>query len=116
MSLDIKEVIQIARAQFKELLPELAIVAADDTLPKGKLVGPKAKKLQEIRDQNVIRLEEIEKEGNNWAVTLSILNPNYSPQALLDGIRSARTMARIAKVIVIDGEDGKLLALRERAA
>ena len=25
MSLDIKEVIQIARAQFKELLPELAI-------------------------------------------------------------------------------------------
>ena len=63
MSLDIKEVIQVARAQFKELLPELAIVATDDPVPKGRLVGSKIKKLQEIRDQHVIRLEEIEKRG-----------------------------------------------------
>jgi hypothetical protein len=116
MSLDIKEVIQIARAQFKELLPELAIVATDNTVPKGKLVGPNTKKLQGIRDQQVIRLEEIEKEGDNWAVTFSVPNPNYSPQALLDGIRSARTMARIAKIVVVDGTEGKLVALRERAA
>lgn len=116
MSLDIKEVIQIARAQFKELLPELAIVTADDTTQNAKLVGPKTKKLQEIRDQHVIRLEEIEKEGNNWAVTFSVPNPSYSPQALLDGIRSARTMARIAKIVVVDGTEGKLVALRERAA
>ncbi|MGA3263653.1 MAG: hypothetical protein ABSC47_06375 [Terracidiphilus sp.] len=116
MSLDIKEVIQIARAQFKELLPELAIVATDDTVPKGRFVGPKTKKLQEIRDQQVIRLEEIEKEGENWAITLSIPNPSYSPDALLAGIRSARNLARIAKVVVIDGSEGKLVALRERAA
>lgn len=116
MSLDIKEVIQVARAQFKELLPELAIVATDDTVPKGRLVGPKIKKLQEIRDQHVIRLEEIEKEGKNWAVTLSVPNPNFNPNALLEGIRNARSLARVAKVIVIDGEEGKLIALRERAA
>lgn len=116
MSLNVKEVIQIARAQFKELLPDLSIVAADDKVPKDKLVGPTTKKLEEIRDEHVIRLEEIEKEGDNWAVTFSVPNPNYSPQALLDGISSARTMARIAKIIVVDGTEGKLVALRERAA
>ncbi len=116
MSLEVKQVIEIARTQFKALLPELAIVATDDIAPKGRLVGPKTKKLQEIRDQHVIRLEEIEKEGENWAVTFSVPNPNYNPDALLEGIRNARNLARIAKVIVIDGEEGKLVALRERAA
>lgn len=114
MSLDIKEVVQIARAQFKELLPELAIVSEDDSVPRGNFVGPKTKKLQEIRDQHVIRLEEIEREGENWAVTFSVPNPNYNPDALLAGIRSARHLARIAKVVVVDGSDGKLVALRER--
>jgi hypothetical protein len=92
MSLDIKEVIQIARAQFKELLPDLSIEVTD------------------------VRLEEIEKEGENWAVTFSVPNPNYSTGALLEGIRSARNLARIAKVVVVDGSEGKLVALRERAA
>jgi hypothetical protein len=116
MSLDIKEVIQIARAQFKSLLPELAIGATDEPLPKDVPVGPNTRQLLEIRDQNMIRLEEIEREGDNWAVTFSVPNPNYNPDALLAGIRNARNLARIAKVIVVDGSEGKLLALRERAA
>jgi hypothetical protein len=116
MSLDIKEVIQIARAQFKELLPELAIASTHDTLPKDSFAGPRTKKLLEIRDQHVIRLEEIEKEGENWAITFSVPNPNFNPNALLEGIRNARNLARVAKVIVVDGEEGKLVALRERAA
>jgi hypothetical protein len=106
MSLDIKEVIQVARAQFKELLPELAII------PPAPIKGvPSPKSCAED-----IRLEELEKEGQNWAITLSVPNPSYSPDALLAGIRSARTLARIAKVVVVDGSEGKLVALRERAA
>jgi hypothetical protein len=116
MSLDIKEVIQVARAQFKELLPELAIGSTGGTVPESGPIGPTTKKLQEIYDQYTIRLEEIEKEGENWAITFSVPNPSYSPDALLAGIRSARNLARIAKVVVIDGSEGKLVALRERAA
>jgi len=37
MSLDIKEVIQVARAQFKELLPELSIEATDVRLEEIEL-------------------------------------------------------------------------------
>jgi hypothetical protein len=48
MSLDVKQVIQVARTQFQELLPEWTSVTSD------------------------IRLEEIEREGKNWAVTLSV--------------------------------------------
>jgi len=106
MSLDIKQVIQIARVQFKELLPELAII------PPAPIKGvPSPKSCAED-----VRLEELEREGQNWAVTLSVPNPGYSADALLEGIRNARNLARIAKVIVIDGEEGKLVALRERAA
>jgi len=92
--MNIKEVIQIARAQFKELLPDLSIEATD------------------------IRLEEIEREGPNyWALTFSVPNPNYNPAvAVLSGLRSARYGARIAKVVVVDDSDGKFVALRERAA
>lgn len=93
MSLNVKEVIQIARAQFKELLPELSIHTTD------------------------VRLEEIEREGTNWAITFSVSNPNYTPTAsILAGIHSARYGGRYAKVIVVDDSDGKLVALRERAA
>jgi hypothetical protein len=114
MSLDIREVIQVARAQFKELLPELAIQATDVTSPKKKGV---AAALSGLNQNTVdIRLDEIEKEGQNWAITLSVPNPSYSPDALLAGIRSARNLARIAKVVVVDGSEGKLVALRERAA
>lgn len=92
MSLNIKQAIQMARAQFLELLPELSIEPTD------------------------VRLEEIEKENENWAITFSVPNPDFDPDAFLDGIRSARLDARIAKVIVVGGSEGQFLALRERVA
>jgi hypothetical protein len=110
MSLEVKQVIEIAREQFIQLLPELALEISGLPASKKKLQPPPRVKRVDIR------LEELEKEGGNWAVTLSVPNPDYNPSALLEGIRTARDMARIAKVIVIDGEEGKLLALRERAA
>ena len=112
MSLEVKQVIEIARKQFKELLPELAIFPKPPA-PKKMELPPE---LKGSWLESSIRLEELEKEGENWAVTLSVPNPDYNPGALLEGIRNARNLARIAKVIVIDGKEGKLLALRERAA
>lgn len=92
MSLDIKEVIQIARAQFKELLPELAIDATD------------------------VRLEEIEREGDNWAVTFSVSNAGYTP-SVFSGVQIPSVLlGRAARTVVVDGADGKLIALRQRAA
>jgi hypothetical protein len=112
MSLKVKEAIKIARTQFKELLPELAIFPKPPETRTIKL----SPELKRSWLESSIRLEELEKEGDNWAVTLSVPNPDYNPSALLEGIRSARNLARIAKVIVIDGEEGKLIAIRERAA
>jgi hypothetical protein len=88
MSLDLKEVIKIARAQFEELLPELRFQTTD------------------------VRLEEIEREGDNWAITLSVPNPNGG-SSLISGLMA---LGRVAKVVVVDGRDGKLIALRQRAA
>ena len=112
MSLTVKEVIQAARAQFKELLPDLKIYSA----PPAPKKGVHSTGLIRSWMESDIRLEELEREGENWAVTLSVPNPDYNPSALLEGIRNARTLARIAKVIVIDGQEGRLVALRERAA
>ncbi|MGH9344110.1 MAG: hypothetical protein ACRD19_10150 [Terriglobia bacterium] len=118
MSLEIKEVIQIARKQFVELLPDLAI-APPSKLPAKSKITPNTNRLidtvLEYRAKDV-RLEELEKEGENWAVTLSVPNPDFKPGDLLEGIRHARQLARVAKVVVIDGKEGKLVALRERAA
>ncbi len=110
MDLEVKQVIEIAREQFKQLLPDLALDASRPLAPKKGIPPPP--RIQ--RDD--IRLEELEKEGENWAITLSVPNPDYNPGALLEGIRSARNLARIAKILVIDGKQGKLVALRERAA
>jgi len=117
MSLEVKEVIQLARKQFAELLPDLALAPAHN-LPKKSKLTPKTNQLIEIVEQFQadIRLEELEREGKDWAVTLSVPNPDFKPGDLLEGIRHARQLARVAKVIVIDGEEGKLVALRERAA
>ena len=113
MSLEVKEVIEIAREQFRTLLPDLALeesrLPAPPAPKKGIQPPPRFKRAD-------IRLEELEKEGKNWAITLSVPNPDYNPSALLEGIRTARNLARIAKVIVIDGDQGELIALRERAA
>jgi hypothetical protein len=115
MSLEVKQVIEIARGQFRELLSDLALDTSRIQRPpapkKEKGISPPPR-----IERSDIRLEELEKEGDNWAVTLSVPNPDYNSSALLEGIRSARNLARIAKVIVINGEDGKLIALRERAA
>jgi hypothetical protein len=95
MSMDIKEVIRVARAQFTELAPEFSIDATD------------------------LRLEEIEREGDNWALTFSVPNPNassYKTAVSILGGGSALHGARIAKVVVVDGSKGQFLALRERAA
>jgi hypothetical protein len=92
MSLGVKELIQIAREQFKELLPELSIDATD------------------------VRLEEIEREGANWAITFSVPNTG-SAVSLLSGVRiPSMALGRVAKIVVVDGTDGKLVALRQRAA
>jgi hypothetical protein len=93
MSLDIKEVIQIARAQFTELLPELSIHNTAD-----------------------VRVEEIVREGENWAITFSVPNPKFSNPAAAPMGGSPFYGARIAKVVVVDGSKGQFLALRERAA
>jgi hypothetical protein len=117
MSLDIKEVIQVARAQFKELLPDLAIwpmVAAQSMGGDAREAEPSIPFCK--KDADIIRLEEIERDGDNWAITFSVANPSYNPNSLLGGIRNARNQARIAKIIVVDGSEGKLIALRERAA
>jgi hypothetical protein len=112
MSLEIKEAIQIAREQFKLLLPEL-VIGDPPPAPINGLPSPNA--ISEPMEID-IRLEELERDGDNWVITLSVPNPNFNPNAFLEGIRNARHLARIAKVIVIDGKEGQLLALRERAA
>ena len=92
MSLGVKEIIQIARGQLQELLPELAIEGTD------------------------IRLEEIEREGSNWAVTFSVPNADHGG-SLLSGVKIPSVLlGRVAKTVVVDGTDGKLMALRQRAA
>ena len=105
MSLDVKNVIQIAKKQFIELLPDLAIVSSERS----------SAALASLDDNTEnIRLEELERDGSNWEVTFSVPNPDFKSGDLLEGIRHARHLARIAKTIVVDGEEGKLIALRER--
>jgi hypothetical protein len=116
MSLNIKEVIQIAREQFKQLLPELALWPIEAAQGMGGVSAAEPHVPLQKRDAEVIRLEEIEREGKNWAITFSVPNPLYSSEALLEGIRNARNLARIAKVVVVDDSDGKLIALRDKAA
>ena len=90
MALDIKQAIAAARMHFEEILPELASRAD-------------------------VRVEEIEREGPNWAITLSVPLPdNTSGVASLfsKGLFGYRT----AKIVVVDGDQGGFVALRQRAA
>ena len=88
MPLTVKDAIKAARAHLAELMPDIA--APED-----------------------IRLEEIERAGDNdWAITLSI--PGGSS---LTGFQANPFgFNRIAKVVVVDGTDGKFVALKQRAA
>lgn len=94
MSLGIKEVIRAARAHFVDLLPEFPAKSDD------------------------VRLEEIERDGTNWAVTFSVPASSYnSLQEAFDvAANGPFGRRRIAKVIVVDGLDGQLVALKQRAA
>jgi hypothetical protein len=116
MALDVKEVIQLAKRQFVELLPELELAPASQLPLRSKSLKNTKKLVETDLDSraNSIRLEELEKEGKNWAVTLSVPNPDFKPGDLLEGIRRARNLARVAKIFVIDGEAGTLIALRDR--
>jgi hypothetical protein len=90
MNLEIKQVIQLARAQLNELLPDLGIATSD------------------------VRLEEIEREGENWTVTFSVPDERNEVSALRGFPRIA--VGRSAKVVVINAADGKFVALRQRVA
>jgi hypothetical protein len=93
MSLGIKDVIRFARAHFVDLLPEFPAKSDD------------------------VRLEEIERDGSNWAVTFSVPASSYSSmQEVLDLAGDPLRRRRVAKIIVVDGSDGQLVALRQRAA
>jgi hypothetical protein len=93
MSLNIKEVIRAARAHFVDLLPEFPAKSDD------------------------VRLEEVERDGPNWAVTFSVPASSYgSMQEVFDYAADPLRRRRIAKIIVVDGSDGQLVALRQRAA
>lgn len=118
MGLDVKEVIQLAKRQFVELLPDLALDTPSQLPLRSKSTKVTKQLVERVLDQRAgaIRLEELEKDGQTWAVTLSVPNPDYKEGDILAGIRQARTLARVAKVFVIDGETGDLIALRERAA
>lgn len=88
MSLTVKDAIQAARAHLAELMPEIA-------------------KPEEIR------LEEIERAGDNdWAITFSI--PGGS--SLMGYSANPFGLNRTAKIVIVDGTDGKFVALKQRAA
>jgi hypothetical protein len=81
MALTAKEAIQAARTHFLEILPE-----AEE-----------------------VRLEEIERHGDDWAITFSV------PSATFLG-SGPFGFGRNAKVIVVDGMTGEFVALKQRAA
>lgn len=99
MGLEIREVIGFGRVYLKALLPELNFEAVDE---------------------REIRMEEIEQDGPNWRITFSFPNPNFKPNpsdwtsnALM---ASGSLRERIAKIIVVDGVSGDLVALKQREA
>ncbi|HEV2137083.1 MAG TPA: hypothetical protein VGR47_22885 [Terracidiphilus sp.] len=87
MSLTVKQAIQAARAHMVELMPDVA-------------------------KPDEIRLEEIERAGEDWAITFSI--PGGS--SLQGFSANPFGLDRIAKVVIVDGTDGKFVALKQRAA
>ena len=83
MALTVKQAILAARAHFVELLPEIA-------------------------KEEDVRLEEIERTGEDWAITFSVPGGSSLMGFTYGG---AFGLNRIAKVIVVDGETGQFIAL-----
>jgi hypothetical protein len=90
MALTVKEAIQAARSHLLELAPEIAVIKPED-----------------------IRLEEIERVGDvDWAITFSI--PGGTS---LNGFSSNPFgFNRVAKVVIVDGANGKFVSLKQHAA
>lgn len=58
---------------------------------------------------DTVRLEEVERDGSDWAITFSMAaGSNFAV--------SAFGMGRVAKVIVVDGETSEFLSLKQRVA
>ena len=91
MTLDIKEIIELARRHLIEILPE---AGSGDP-----------------------RMEEIERDGANWSVTFSFLPQKRSAVGSgLIGPRSPFGVGRVAKVVVVNSVTGNFVALKQRAA
>ena len=81
MALTVKEAIEAARAYLADLYPESA---------------------------SSLRMEEIERQGSDWAITLSMSGPTFGAGEFGFG--------RVAKVVVVDGANGSFVSLKQRAA
>jgi hypothetical protein len=79
MAVPVKDAIQAARVHLLELMP----------------------------DASAVRLEEVEREGHNWAITFSINSSTFGGGPFGFG--------RVAKVICVD-ENGDFVSLKQRAA
>lgn len=89
--LDIKEVIAAARACLVDVMPDV--------------------------EADYVRMEEIEREGGNWAITFSFPVPGRSnANSHLVGPRSPFGVGRVAKIVVVNSVTGDFVALRQRAA
>jgi hypothetical protein len=100
MSLDIRQAIQFGKTQLIQVLPEFAIT----------LANPADLRLEEIRRDG--------DKGEDWALTFSFPNPDYpmaDPVRML-GTPPTQWGPRLAKVIVVNGVDGKMTEIREREA
>jgi hypothetical protein len=98
MSLDVKEAIVAAREHFLHLLPEIV-------------------KSGEVKEGEA-RLEEIERDGDNWAVTLSVPYRETSSNLYVKHLGGGSSFGynRLAKIVVVDGSTGRFVALKQRAA
>ncbi|MGC9222615.1 MAG: hypothetical protein ACP5E2_01745 [Terracidiphilus sp.] len=95
MPLTVREAIHAARTHLQELMPEIASVKPDE-----------------------IRLEEIERCGDlDWAITFSLPGSRVTGTSTLGGFPTTPFgFDRIAKVVIVDGSDGKFASLKQRAA
>ncbi|WP_420236750.1 hypothetical protein ACOBR2_14085 [Telmatobacter bradus] len=92
MVLTVKEAIEAARLHFSELYQHE--------------IDPLAR--EQIRLEEIKRIPTKRMGGDNWAITFSY--PVTSMSSSPFGFN------RIAKVVIVDGADGKFVSLKQRAA